>query len=112
MTTVVETRNEAALETSFTGQVLLDNPLLNKGSAFPEDERREFNLLGLLPLHCSTSKCATSALLSPSSNHFRFSMSDNTLQEKREVMLAPIRGSEVCIESACQKLRDRTFFFN
>ena len=38
----------------FTGQVLLDNPLLNKGSAFPDHERREFGLLGLLPLHCST----------------------------------------------------------
>ena len=34
--------------------MLLDNPLLNKGSAFPEEERREFGLLGLLPLHCST----------------------------------------------------------
>jgi malate dehydrogenase (oxaloacetate-decarboxylating) len=34
--------------------VLLDNPLLNKGSAFPEDERYEFGLMGLLPLHCST----------------------------------------------------------
>jgi malate dehydrogenase (oxaloacetate-decarboxylating) len=32
----------------------LDNPLFNKGSAFPEDERREFGLLGLLPLHCSS----------------------------------------------------------
>ena len=54
MSIVVESRNEAARETSFTGQVLLDDPLLNKGSAFPEDERREFGLLGLLPLHCST----------------------------------------------------------
>ena len=54
MITVVERRKEPALETRFTGQVLLDNPLLNKGSAFPEDERREFGLLGLLPLHCST----------------------------------------------------------
>lgn len=41
------------IETSLTGQLLLDNPLLNKGSAFPEDERREFGLRGLLPLHCS-----------------------------------------------------------
>ena len=54
MSTVGESRSEPVIKTSFTGQVLLDNPLLNKGSAFPEDERREFGLLGLLPLHCST----------------------------------------------------------
>ena len=54
MSTVEAIRNEAAIETSLTGQLLLDNPLLNKGSAFSEDERREFGLLGLLPLHCST----------------------------------------------------------
>ncbi len=39
------------LEVSLTGQMLLENPLLNKGSSFPEDERREFHLLGLLPQH-------------------------------------------------------------
>ena len=48
------TRTEDLIATGLTGQLLLDNPLLNKGSAFPEDERREFGLLGLLPLHCST----------------------------------------------------------
>ena len=46
--------SEAVIKTSLTGQLLLDNPLLNKGSAFPESERREFRLLGLLPPHCST----------------------------------------------------------
>jgi malate dehydrogenase (oxaloacetate-decarboxylating) len=54
MSSVVVTKNEALVETIFTGQTLLDNPLLNKGSAFSEDERRDFGLLGLLPLHCST----------------------------------------------------------
>ena len=54
MSTVIKSRSERVIETSFTGPVLLDNPLLNKGSAFPEEERREFGLLGLLPLHCST----------------------------------------------------------
>jgi len=39
---------------AITGQRLLDDPLLNKSSAFPEKERRELGLLGLLPLHTST----------------------------------------------------------
>jgi malate dehydrogenase (oxaloacetate-decarboxylating) len=39
------------VEVSLTGQMLLEHPLLNKGTSFPEDERREFNLLGLLPQH-------------------------------------------------------------
>lgn len=38
-------------ETSLCGQALLETPLLNKGSVFPEDERRTFHLLGLLPYH-------------------------------------------------------------
>ena len=39
---------------SITGQRLLDDPLLNKSTAFPEAERRELGLMGLLPLHTST----------------------------------------------------------
>src|SRR6187455_1278104 len=42
------------LAVMLSGQRLLDDPLLNKSSAFPEAERRELGLLGLLPLHIST----------------------------------------------------------
>ncbi len=34
---------------SYAGPALIETPLLNKGSAFTETERRSFNLIGLLP---------------------------------------------------------------
>lgn len=46
--------SEDVLEVALTGQMLLEHPLLNKGSIFPEDERRAFHLLGLLPPHVAT----------------------------------------------------------
>ena len=49
-----EATGEEFLEVSLAGRILFDTPLLNKSSAFPEDERREFDLLGLLPPHVST----------------------------------------------------------
>ncbi len=42
------------LYTHYTGSMLLDNPLLNKGSAFTLEERRGLNLMGLLPSQVET----------------------------------------------------------
>jgi malate dehydrogenase (oxaloacetate-decarboxylating) len=45
---------EQYLQTALTGHALLDEPLLNKGTAFSEQERRELGLTGVLPTGVST----------------------------------------------------------
>jgi malate dehydrogenase (oxaloacetate-decarboxylating) len=42
------------IETALSGYELLNDPLLNKGTAFTEEERDAFDLYGLLPPHVAT----------------------------------------------------------
>jgi malate dehydrogenase (oxaloacetate-decarboxylating) len=42
------------VRTDLRGKDLIGNPLLNKGTAFSDDERHAFGLLGLLPPHSTT----------------------------------------------------------
>src|SRR5689334_10627952 len=44
-----ETLESAVVEVPFTGRLLLERPLLNKGTAFTMEERHTLGLLGLLP---------------------------------------------------------------
>jgi malate dehydrogenase (oxaloacetate-decarboxylating) len=50
-TIVDDASGEEIVEVPLSGVSLLDCPMFNKGSAFPEDERAEFGLHGLLPPH-------------------------------------------------------------
>jgi len=47
----VEQNSSQSITTDLTGASLVETPLLNKGTAFTEEERRELGLLGLLPPH-------------------------------------------------------------
>ena len=47
-------KSKRPLYIPYAGPILLETPLLNKGSGFTEKERREFNLDGLLPYRVET----------------------------------------------------------
>src|SRR5262249_745596 len=50
----IDAQGNLYLETDLPGHTLMRAPLLNKGTAFTLDERREFGLLGTFPPHVTT----------------------------------------------------------
>lgn len=55
----LECKSKRPLYIPYTGSILLEFSLLNKGSAFTEDERSHFNLHGLLPKEVETIEAQT-----------------------------------------------------
>ncbi|MEQ5836262.1 NAD-dependent malic enzyme [Marinobacter sp. NFXS9] len=51
---IVSKHEKRPLYIPYAGPSLLEMPLLNKGSAFTQQERRDFNLIGLLPNNVET----------------------------------------------------------
>lgn len=51
---LLDDNDQAYIETTLTDYALIANPLLNKGMAFTEQERNEFNLFGLIPPYTAT----------------------------------------------------------
>ena len=89
---------EEVIEVPLRGQMLLEIPLLNKGSAFTEEERRELGLEGLLPPHVSTPE----EQLERSYHNFRSKTSDiekyvflASLQDRNETLYYKLLGAHV-----------------
>jgi malate dehydrogenase (oxaloacetate-decarboxylating) len=93
-----EKTGEEILEVSLAGQLLLDYPLLNKGMAFTDEERREFGLLGLLPPRVST----VEEQLERNYENYRRKESDieryiflMSLQERNETLFYKLLGRHI-----------------
>jgi malate dehydrogenase (oxaloacetate-decarboxylating) len=93
-----EKTGEEILEVSLAGQLLLDYPLLNKGMAFTDEERREFGLLGLLPPSVST----VEEQLERNYENYRRKESDieryiflMSLQERNETLFYKLLGRHI-----------------
>lgn len=59
---------EGPIDCPLIGQDLLNNPSLNKGTAFSFKEREEFDIVGLLPVHENTLGTSVAHPLPPREN--------------------------------------------
>ncbi len=111
-----QSARERIVARNLTGQELLDMPLLNKGTAFSEQERHDFGLVGLLPPHVEdieqqVKRCYLSFQLEPTNldkHIFLRSLQDtnetlfyrlvlNYIDEMLPIIFTPVVGE------ACQK---------
>jgi malate dehydrogenase (oxaloacetate-decarboxylating) len=88
---VIENKDtgEHCLETSLHGKPLLTTPQLNKGTAFTQEERRQFGLLGKLPHRVETlDEQVKRAYLQYTSYHTRLKQNIylNNLHDKNQVL--------------------------
>ncbi|MCH9703202.1 MAG: NAD-dependent malic enzyme, partial [Chlamydiae bacterium] len=51
---VFEINQDFSIDTHVRGELILQDPILNKGTAFTEEERTRLRLHGLLPPHIKT----------------------------------------------------------
>lgn len=87
------------LECALVGTMLLNHPYFNKGSAFPADERRAFNLTGLLPQSVQTLEQQTNRAYEQYSTR-PDDLAKNTfltsMKEQNEVLYYKVRLVAVC----------------
>src|SRR6266542_3596798 len=75
--------NQEIFETPLDGSLMLESPMLNKGSAFTEEERRNLGLQGLLPSHVAT---MDEQLVSTYENYLQ-----KTSAQERHIFLASLQ---------------------
>jgi malate dehydrogenase (oxaloacetate-decarboxylating) len=91
------------IECQLSGAELLNDPVFNKGTSFPPDERRTFNLTGLLPAAVHTleqqAKRAWHQYLSRPDDLARNTFL-TSMKEQNEVLYYKVRAGLHFLESA------------
>src|SRR6266498_2243950 len=80
------------IETDLHGYNLLNNPLLNKGTAFTEQERDTFDLHGLLPPNVATLDEQVSRSLQATNEVLFYALLVRNLEEMLPIVYTPVVG--------------------